>query len=513
MRKIKEILRLNELGLARREIGRSLSISHNTVADVVRRAQAAGLTKGAAEEMDETALDARLYPPTMPSRVKRPEPDPEKMHRELTRKGVTLQLLWLEYKAQHPEGLGYTQFCERYRRWRKKADVVLRQEHKAGEKLFIDFAGQTVPVIDRGSGELRAAHIFVAVLGCSNYIYAEATWGEDLRSFLDAHVHCFATLRGVPRTLVIDNLRSGVSSPDYYEPDINPAYAELARHYGCCVLPARVRKPRDKAKVENAVLVVERQVLAAVRNVRFFSLAELNDVLRAATARLNEAPFQKLAGSRLSLFETLERSALLSLPARPYEFAQWKKARVAIDYHVELEKNFYSVPYGLAREEVEVRYTSGVVEVLYKGSRVASHRRRFGRGEYSTLAEHMPESHRRYLEWSPTRLISWAASVGPETAALVTAILESRPHPEHGYRTCLGIMRLAKHYPAERVEAASRRALALRTLSYRSLKSILSRGLDAQPLPLSPEPLPGLALIHENVRGPAYYADTEEASC
>ncbi len=258
---------------------------------------------------------------------------------------------------------------------------------------------------------------------------------------------------------------------------------------------------------------MERQVLAAVRNVRFFSLAELNDVLRAATARLNEAPFQKLAGSRLSLFETLERSALLSLPARPYEFAQWKKARVAIDYHVELEKNFYSVPYGLAREEVEVRYTSGVVEVLYKGSRVASHRRRFGRGEYSTLVEHMPESHRRYLEWSPTRLISWAASVGPETAALVTAILESRPHPEHGYRTCLGIMRLAKHYPAERVEAASRRALALRTLSYRSLKSILSRGLDAQPLPLSPEPLPGLALIHENVRGPAYYADTEEASC
>ncbi len=265
MRKIKGILRLNELGLTRREIGRSLSISHNTVVDVVRQAEAAGLTKGAAEEMDEAALDACLYPPTMPSRVKRPEPDPEKMHRELTRKGVTRQLLWLEYKAEHPDGLGYTQFCERYRRWRKKTDVVLRQEHKAGEKLFIDFAGQTVPVIDRGSGELRAAHIFVAVLGCSNYIYAEATWGEDLRSFLDAHVHCFAALGGAPHAVVIDNLRSGVSSPDYYEPDINPAYAELARHYGCCVLPARVREPRDKAKVENAVLVVERQVLAAVR--------------------------------------------------------------------------------------------------------------------------------------------------------------------------------------------------------------------------------------------------------
>jgi transposase len=513
MRKIKEILRLNQLGLPRREIGRSLAISHNTVADIVRRAEAAGISWPTAEQMDEAALDARLYPPAAPSRVKRPEPDPEKMHRELARKGVTLQLLWLEYKAEYPHGLGYTQFCERYRRWHKKADVVLRQEHKAGEKLFVDFAGQTVPVIDRRTGELRSAHIFVAVLGCSAYIYAEATWGEDSRSFLDAHAHCFTALRGVPHALVPDNLRSGVSSPDYYEPDINPAYAELARHYGCCVLPARVRKPRDKAKVENAVLIVERRILAALRDRRFFSLIELNEVLVAEVARVNEAPFQKLAGSRLSLFETLDRPALLPLPLAPYEFAEWKKARVAIDYHVELEKNFYSVPYGLAREEVEVRYTSGVVEVLFKGSRVASHRRRFGRGEYSTLAEHMPESHRRYLEWSPTRLVSWAGSIGPETAALVTAILESRPHPEHGYRTCLGIMRLAKHYPAERVEAASRRALALHTLSYRSLKSILARGLDAQPLPVAPEPLPGLALLHENLRGPAYYADTEEASC
>ena len=513
MRKIKEILRLSELGLPRREIGRSLAISHNTVADVMRRAEAAGISWSAAEEMDEATLDARLYPPTAPSVIKRPEPDPEKMHRELARKGVTLQLLWLEYKTEHPDGLGYTQFCERYRRWRKKADVVLRQEHKAGEKLFVDFAGQTVPVINRRTGEVTPAHIFVAVLGCSNHIYAEATWGEDLRSFLTAHVHCFTALRGVPRAVVIDNLRSGVSSPDYYEPDINPAYAELARHYGCCVLPARPRKPRDKAKVENAVLIVERGVLAAVRDRRFFSLAELNGVLREEVIRLNEAPFQKLSGSRRSLFETLERPALLPLPLAPYEFAQWKKARVAIDYHVEVEKNFYSVPYGLAREEVEVRYTSGVVEVLFRGSRVASHRRRFGRGEYSTLPEHMPESHRRYLEWSPTRLINWAGSIGPQTAALVCAILESRPHPEHGYRTCLGIMRLAKHYPAERVEAAAQRALALHTLSYRSLKSILSRGLDAQPLLLAPEPLPGLALLHENLRGPAYYADTEEESC
>lgn len=513
MRKIKEILRLYELGLARREIGRSLSISHNTVADVVRRAEAAGLSWPAAEELDESTLDARLYPPPRPSNVRRPEPDLEKIHHELARKGVTLQLLWLEYKAEHPDGLQYTQFCERYRTWQKKADVVLRQEHKAGEKLFVDFAGQTVPIVARRTGEVRPASIFVAVLGCSNYLYAEATWGEDLRSWLSAHVRLFAALGGVARVLVPDNLKSGVREADYYEPDLNPAYAELARHYGCAVVPARVRKPRDKAKVENGVLIVSRRMLAAVRDRRFFSLQELNEFLKAETAKLNQAPFQKLSGSRQSLFESLERPALLPLPSTPYEFAQWKRARVAIDYHVELEKNFYSVPYQLSREEVEVRYTTGTVEILFHGTRVASHPRRLGRGEYSTKREHMPESHRRYLEWSPTRLIAWAETVGPETAALVSAILERRPHPEHGYRACLGIMRLAKHYPAPRVEAASRRALYLGAYSSRSVKSILARGLDQQPLPAEPEPMPGLTLLHENLRGPAYYAEEEDASC
>lgn len=405
MRKIKEILRLAELGLARREIGRSLSVSPTTVGDVLRRAEAAGISWPAAKGLGEQTLDARFYPPPAPSRVPRPEPDPEKLHRELARKGVTLQLLWLEYKAEHPEGLQYTQFCERYRRWRRKADVVLRQEHKAGEKLFVDFAGQTVPIVDRTTGEVREASIFVAVLGCSNYTYVEATWGEDLRSWLAAHVHCFAALGGVPRTMVPDNLKSAVSDADYYEPDLNPAYAELARHYGCSVAPARARKPRDKAKVEAGVLIVSRRILAAVRDRRFFSLGELNEYLAAETARLNETPFQKLEGTRQSLLESLDGPALLPLPLAPYEFAQWKRARVGIDYHVEFEKNFYSVPYQLAREEVEVRATMGVVEILFRGTRVASHRRRFGRGEYSTLPEHMPESHRRYLEWSPARLI------------------------------------------------------------------------------------------------------------
>jgi transposase len=512
MRKIKEILRLRELGLSRREIARSVAVSPNTVADVIRRAQEAGLDFRAAEAFDEAALDARLYPASLPSRVPRPEPDPEKMHRELAKKGVTLQLLWLEYKACHSDGLQYTQYCERYRRWRRKADVVLRQEYKAGEKLFVDFAGQTVPIVNRRTGEGRPASIFVGVLGCSNYTYTEATWGEDLRSWLTAHVRMFAYFGGVPRVLVPDNLKSGVTDADYYEPDLNPAYAELARHYGCVVVPARVRKPRDKAKVENGVLVVSQRILAAVRERTFFSLAELNEYLAAETVKLNETPFQKLAGSRSSLFKTIEHPALLALPQTPYEFAQWKRARVGIDYHLELEKNYYSVPYQLAREEVEVRYSLSVVEVLFRGSRVASHPRRFGRGEYSTVREHMPESHRRYLEWSPQRLISWAETVGPETAALVRSILERRPHPEHGYRACLGIMRLSKHYPPARVEAASRRALFLGAFSYRSVKSILARGLDAQPLPLE-EPRPHLALVHENLRGPAYYAKEEDTSC
>lgn len=419
MRKIKEILRLHhELGLARREIGRSVSVSPTTVADVIRRAEVTGLSWPLPEDLDEVALDERLYPPTAPSSVRRPEPDPEQMHRELKRKGVTLQLLWLEYKAEYPDGLQYTQFCERYRRFRGRVDVVLRQVHKAGEKLFVDFAGPTVPIVDRTTGELRLAHIFVAVLGCSNYTYTEATWGEDLRSWLSAHVRCFAALGGVARALVPDNLKSGVTHPDYYEPDLNPAYADLARHHACAVVPARPRRPRDKAKVEAGVLVVERTVLAPLRDRTFFSLAELNEALAAGTTRLNETPFQKMTGSRRSLFEALDRPALLSLPLTPYELAQWKRARINIDYHLELERNFYSVPYQLAREEVDVRYTAGTVEVLFAGARVASHPRRFGRGEYSTKPEHMPEAHRRYLEWSPGRLISWAGTVGPETACL-----------------------------------------------------------------------------------------------
>jgi len=510
VRKIKEILRLSgELGLSRREIARSLTVSHNTVSDVLGRATAAQVSWPTAEALSEEELDRRLYPPTIATHP-RPEPDPEHLHRELKRKGVTLQLLWLEYKAEYPDGLGYTQFCQRYRRWRDKLDVTFRQNHRAGEKLFVDFAGQKMAIVERTSGLVSQCPIFVATLGASSYTYAEACRGEDVRSFLLAHVRALEFFGGSPRVVVCDNTKAAVTGPSFYEPDLNPAYADLARHYGLVILPARVRRPRDKAKVESAVLAVERRVLAPLRDRRFFSLAELNQAIRAEVERLNSRPFTKMAGSRRSLFETLERPALLPLPRDPYELATWKRARVNIDYHVEVGGAFYSVPYSLAREEVEVRVTETTVEILKGGERVASHARTHERGRYVTTSEHMPESHRRYLEWSPSRLVAWGAGVGPETARLIETILEHRRHPEHGYRACLGIMRLSRRYPRERMEAAAGRALALQALSYRSLKSILERGLDQ--VEAAPEPA-RLPLQHENLRGPAYFSSGKETKC
>lgn len=512
MRKLKEMLRLHlELGLGCREIGRSLSCSHTTVAELLRRAEAAGLTWPLSPDSNEAALAALLYPGNQGRPRHRPEPAYEYLHQELRRKGVTLELLWLEYKQAHPDGLQYSQFCLYYRRWEKKLDVVMRQEHRAGEKLFVDYAGQTVPVVERRSGEIRDAHIFVAVLGASNYLYTEASFREDLPSFLLACRHALEFMDGVPRLLIPDNLKVGVAGPCRYEPDTNPTFAEFARHYGLAVLPTRPYRARDKAKVEVGVQVVERLILAALRNRTFFSLADLNDALREEMARLNKRPFQKLAGCRRDLYLALDRPALLPLPARPFEFALWKKAKVNIDYHVQVEKCFYSVPYQLAREVVDVRLTQMTVEILHRGERVASHRRLYVQGRFITIPEHMPASHRRHREWSPSRLVLWGETVGPNTAALVTEILRCRPHPEHGYRSCLGLMRLGRRYSPARLEVAAGRALILGAFSYRSVDSILKKGLDQLP---ADEPAPETPpLTHENLRGPDYFKDKERNPC
>ena len=505
MRKIKEILRLKfELGQGQRQIARSCAIGKTTVAECLARFQRSELSWPQAAQLDETALERTLYPPAPTSlSVRRSMPDWSSIHRELHRKGVTLTLLWHEYKAAHPEGYQYSWFCDHYRAWAGKLDVVMRQEHRAGEKLFVDYAGHTAEVVDRRTGEIRQAQIFVAVLGASNYTYAEASWKQSLSDWIGSHVRAFEFFGGVPELVVPDNLRSGVSKAHRYEPDLNPTYADLADHYRVAILPTRVRRPRDKAKAEAGVQLVERWILAVLRNRTFFSLAELNREIARLLERLNGRSFKKLSGSRREWFERIDRPALQPLPNSAYEFAEWKKVRVNIDYHVDIEGHFYSVPHALVRKSLEARYTERTVECFHKGQRVASHVRSHLKGHHTTVPEHMPESHRQYAEWTPKRLIRWAEKTGPATAGVIQTILQGRAHPQQGFRACLGILRLGKGFGDERLEAACRRAARIGSYSFKSIDSILRQGLDRQTLPEQQEL--DLAIDHRNIRGADYY--------
>lgn len=506
MRKIKEVLRLKWAHkLSNRKIAKSCFISRSTVADYLLRAKLAGLSWPLDPELDDTALENRLFPVTDKSiPAENRMPDMDYLYRELKRKSVTMQLLWYEYKQANPDGYQYSQFCNLYRQWVKKLDLTLRQEHRAGEKIFIDYAGQTVSIVDPKTGEITEAQIFLATLGASNYTFAEASLSQELPSWIKSHVHAFEFFGGVAEILVPDNLKAGVTNPCRYEPDINPTYQDLAEHYGTTVIPARSRKPKDKAKVESAVFVAERWILAALRNHTFFSLNELNRAIAEKLHDLNNRKFQKLNTTRRQLFETIDRPALKSLPSRPYEYAEWKKARVNIDYHIEIFRHYYSVPYQLARKQVDVRFTSSTVEVLFKNKRVASHQRDYRKGAFTTLTGHMPKSHQRYLEWTPSRIIRWAEKNGPKTQRLITRILDSRTHPEQGYRSSLGIMRLGKAYSPERLEAACERALFINAYSYKSIKSILKKGLDQQPF-LFEQIENANPLKHHNIRGKHYY--------
>ncbi|MDH3644657.1 MAG: IS21 family transposase [Gammaproteobacteria bacterium] len=505
MRRIKDILRLKyAAGLSHEKIARACGVSKGVVAKYVRLAQAAGLSWPLPEDLDDSALQQRLFP--TPVKVGRyAEPDYPALHQELKRKGVTLQLLWEEYAEAHGErAYRYSQFCERYRQWRARQCRSLRQRHRAGDKLFIDYCGPTVPIVDPDTGEVREAHIFVAVLGASNYTYAEATRSEGLEDFIAAHQRAFRFFGGVPALLVPDNTKSAITKACRYDPVANQTYADMARHYDTAVLPARPNKPRDKAKVEAGVLLVERWILARLRHHTFFSLAELNRTIAELLVVLNQRPFQKLPGSRLSAFEELEREALRPLPPTSYEFARWKKARPGIDYHVEVEHNFYSVPHTLVGHTLEVCITASTVEVLHRGKRVAVHAHLHGKGRFVTEPAHLPKAHRAHLEWSPGRFMNWAAEIGPATRDLVKYQLHNRPHPEHGYRACLGLLSLARRYGKARLEVACTRALAIASPTYASVNSILKQGLDQLALELThddTEPLPE----HANVRGPDYY--------
>lgn len=503
MRHIIEVLRLkHEAGLSHARIAGACGLSKGVVGKYVSLAQAHGIGWPLPDGVDEARLEAVLFPArTPPARFA--EPDFFHIHQELKRKGVTLQLLWAEYIEAHGDhGYRYSQFCHRYRQWSARQRRSMRQLHRAGEKVFIDYCGPTVEIVERHSGELRHAQIFVAVLGASSYTFAQATWTQALRDWIASHQRMLGFFGGVPELLVPDNLKAAVSQADRYAPRINPTYAEMAAHYQTAVLPARPYKPKDKAKAEAAVLLVERWILARLRHQTFFSLAELNRAIATLLPDLNDRAFQGQSASRRSLFDTLDRPALRPLPATPYIHAEWHQARPGIDYHIEVDKRLYSVPHALVGQKLDVRLTDWTVEVLHKGQRVASHPR-LDRGRYATLTEHMPKSHQAHRDWSPGRFVNWARDIGPSTAAVVEGQLNNRPHPEHGYRACLGLLQLSRRYSRSRLENACARALALRADTYRSIANILKQGLDQQPLANDTDP-PELPL-HANVRGAHYY--------
>jgi transposase len=503
MRQIKEVLRLYyTCRRSQRDIATIVGASVSTVWEYLQRIKRAQLTYEQALQLDETALELRLFPPAPPSGQARPRPDWPHVHRELGRKGVTLELLWQEYRAEQPEGYGYSWFCKYYERWVKALPVTLRQTHAPGEKLFIDYSGTKLGIVDAHTGEIREAELFVAVLGASNYTFIEATWTQQLPDWIGSHVRALNFLGACPEILVPDNLKSGVHKASFYDPTVNRTYGEMASHYSVAVIPARAYRPRDKAKVENAVLVAQRWVLARLRNQRFFSLEEANRAIAALLADLNNRAFRKLPGSRRSVFETVDRPALRPLPERPYQYADWKVARIGIDYHAELTGHYYSVPYRFAREQVDLRYTASTVEIFHRGQRIAAHGRSSHQGAHTTIRAHMPPNHQVATEWNPQRLRNWAADIGPHTAAVIDHLPGSRAHPEQSYRRCLGVLRLGKDYGRERLEAACVRAIDLKAPNYKFIAATLKNGLDKQQPAAAQTELP---LAHANVRGPSYY--------
>jgi len=504
MSKLKQIIQLQSSNLSVRELSRALSMSVGAVSKYLAMVRAAGLTWDAAQDLDETALERRIFGEPAPAAPGRFAPvDCAWVHGELKRhRHVTLQLLWEEYRARHGEqAYRYSAFCEHYRAWGKRLKRSMRQRHYAGEKLFIDYAGPTVPVYGMRGDEAYRAHIFVCALGASGYAYAEATRTETLPDWLGAHVRALGYYGAAPSILVPDNPRVGVTKADRYEPVLQRSYEELAAHYGAVVIPARPYKPKDKAKAELTVQIVERWILAKLRHQRFFSLDELNGAIRPLLTELNDRPFQKLPGSRRSVYEALDRPAMRPLPATPYVYAEWKEVRVAFDYHVDVDEHYYSVPHALVGYEVWARYSATTVEVLHRGQRVASHVRSYQKGKHTTDPAHMPKSHRAHSEWTPKRLIDWGLSIGPATGAVVEHLLVTKPHPEQGYRACLGLLALAREYGDDRLEAASRLAVELRRPTRGTVKSILQTGRDRRRVEQAELDLP----THGNVRGPGYY--------
>lgn len=505
MRQVREILRQKWLlGRSHRDIARSLGISAGAVGETVRRAKEAGFTQFAeVDTLAASALERRLYPSS--AEAERPRPDCAWIHRERRYPGVTLELLHLEYVQDNPNGYGYTRFCDMYRAWLKQRSYSMRQVHRGGEKTFVDYSGKKPFIWDPKTGERIDVELFVAVIGASNYTYAEATPTQRGPDWISSHCHAVQYFGGATEVVVCDQLRSGVTAPCRYEPGIQRTYEEWAEHYGTSVIPARPHHPKDKAKVETAVRVAQRWILARLRHEKHFSLVSLNERIWELLEDLNNRQMRIYKRSRREMFERLDEPMLRPLPERPFSYGEWKAVKVNIDYHVEVDGHYYSVPHQHVGEQVEARMSAFTVEVIRDGHRIASHARSFQRGRHTTVPEHMPAAHRKHLQWSPSRIANWAATIGPQTRLLVERILGDRPHPEQGYRSCLGILRLEKRYGASRLEAACTRAVAVGARSYRHVDSILKNGLDASPLPSQENSSRAAPAAHSNIRGPNYY--------
>jgi transposase len=505
MRQLRQMLRLHHGGVSAREIARTLGVARSTIQDNLARARAAGIGWPLPSEWSDDVLEERLFARSgvKPGRRRYSEPDWATLSRELKRPGVNLMVLWEEYRESHPEGYAYSRFCDLFREFERRLSPVMRQHHVAGDKVFVDYSGKKIAIVDPRTGEIRDAEIFVAVAGASNYTFAKATWTQALPDWIEAHAQMFRFFGGVPRLLIPDNLKSGVHKASFYDPEINRSYAMMAAHYGVGILPARPYRPRDKAKVEAGVRFAQTYILGRLRYQTFFSLAEANDAIALVLERINGHVMRRIGLSRSDLFASAERPALRALPATDYEFAEWRLARVGIDYHVEVYDFYYSVPHALIRAQVDLRITSRTIEVFHRGQRVAVHERRYGGRRHGTDPDHMPSAHRRYAEWSPSRLQRWARSIGPNTEALVIAVLANRPHPEQGFRTCLGVLRLFRGIAPARAEAVADRALAIGALTYKSVASILKNNLDRAS---SPEDAESNSVIeHQNLRGPGYF--------
>jgi transposase len=504
MRKIKEVLRLHyEAKLTQATIARVNHISRYAVQQYIIRFTATGLSWPLSEEISDTILESKLFP-VKSDKSHRQALDYGYLLKEIRRPDATLSVLWEEYKQQHPDGYQYSYFCDLFNAYRGKLNYSMRQEHKAGEKTFLDFGDSPLTIIDRRTGQETRTKIFVSVWGASNLMYAESSFDEKLPTWISLNIHALEYYGCCPRAMVPDNLKSAVSKASRYEPDINPTYAEFAEHYGTVIFPARPYRPKDKSRAENGVKMAKRWILFRLRNQTFYSLNELNQAIRVLLDDFNRRLMKKMKKSRRELFELWDNPHALPLPEKPYEFAEWKKAKVQFNYHIAYDSHHYSVPYTFIHKEVAIKATRTLLEIYHKGNRICSHARSYKEHGYTTVNEHMPERHIKYLEWTPERILNYAEKYGSSVKALVQEVMAQRKFPQQAYKSCMGIVRLENTYSAERLNLACRRALEYRAYSYRSVLNILEKGLDKQKSRSLPSSIP-IARNHENIRGADYY--------